>query len=84
MQYDQSAYDGYGAGAGVFTQQGYDDAAQQELSIEEMMADEDSTAAPAESGADFGEQVLPGVNVLKNSGLTPLDISAGIKRQAVT
>jgi hypothetical protein len=51
MQYDQSAY---GAGADGLEQQGYDGMAQQELSMEEMMAgDGDADAA----GIDTGEQL---------------------------
>ena len=55
MHYDQSAYDSGGGGAGSLEQQGYDGMAQQELSMEEMMADGGDADA---AGPDTGELTL--------------------------
>lgn len=55
-QYEQSGYNGSAPGSGFADQgAGYDDAAQQELSMEEMMAD-DAEAAP-EDGTLVGKEL---------------------------
>jgi hypothetical protein len=55
MQYGQSAFNSYGGGGDSLEQQGYDGMAQQELSMEEMMADDGDADA---AGADTGELTL--------------------------
>ena len=55
MQYGQSAYDGYGGGGDGPAQQGYGGMAQQELSMEEMMADDGGSVPSANADAEPGE-----------------------------